>query len=196
MYHRVISGLEKNGNVRLLTLTSSKTSGDFQKDFRKLIMRLNRRGLVTSYIRCPEFTKTGLRHEHILFRGDYIDQRYISFLWSKLHDAPVVDIRKVRGKGRLACYLAKYLTKSPSTRYAYSWGWVWRGFATTWKYLKMVSSQNHWTYKELLTNWRWMVKLDRNILEELQWLATNITPNVVSAVEVSGLILGRSYLIS
>ncbi len=159
MYHRVRSGLEKQGNVRLLTLTSSPSSGDFQRDFRKLIMRLRRRGLIEDYIRCPEKTKTGLRHDHILFRGSYIEQAYLSYLWGQIHHSPVVDIRRVGGHHRLACYLANYLAKSPSGRYSYSWNWVWKGFAHSWKILKRFSREMGWTYQELLTIWRNCVRV-------------------------------------
>jgi len=158
MYHRVRSGLEKMGNVRLLTLTSSPESGDFQRDFRVLIKRLQRRGLIEDYIRCPELSGTGLRHDHILFRGSYIDQAYLSYLWGKIHGSPVIDIRCVYRRHRLACYLASYLSKSPAGKYSYSWGWVWRGFAQSWRILKRTSRSFGWTYKELLTNWQWCVR--------------------------------------
>ncbi len=154
MYHRVRSGLAKSGNVRLLTLTSSPEAGDFQRDFRKLIMRLKRRGLVEAYIRCPERTGSGLRHDHIIFRGSYIEQAYLSHLWAEIHRSPVVDIRRVGGRHRLACYLADYLAKSPAGRYSYSWGWVWKGFAGSWKILKRFSREMGWNYQYLLTIWR------------------------------------------
>ena len=156
MYHRVRSGLIKSGEVRLLTLTSSteSASANFQKDFRKLQMRLKRRGLIEDYIRCPEKTRSGLRHEHILFRGSYIEQAYLSYLWAKIHDSPVVDIRRVRGRHSLACYLAGYLAKSPAGRYSYSWGWVWKGFSESWKVLKRFSREMAWSYKYLLTIWQ------------------------------------------
>lgn len=159
MYHRVRSGLERMGYVRLLTLTSSPDSGDFQRNFRKLIMRLKRRGLVTDYIRCPELTQTGLRHDHILFRGSYIEQVYLSHLWAEIHNSPVVDIRRVGGRHRLASYLANYLAKSPSGRYSYSWGWVWKGFVYSWKVLKRFSKYWGWDYQKLLTNWKWCVRM-------------------------------------
>ncbi|MBA7712299.1 hypothetical protein ES703_121272 [subsurface metagenome] len=159
MYHRVRSGLDRQENVRLLTLTSSPSSNDFQKDFRKLIMRLKRRGLVENYIRCPELTRSGLRHDHILFRGSYIEQAYLSHLWAEIHNSPVVDIRRVGGRHRLACYLANYLAKSPSARYSYSWNWVWKGFVKSWAILKKASREFGWSYNTLLTNWRWCVRL-------------------------------------
>lgn len=160
-YHRVRSGLERSGNVRFLTLTSSpQAPTDFQRSFRKLIMRLRRRGLVQDYIRVPEKTSLGQRHDHILFRGSYIEQAYLSHLWREIHNSPVVDIRRVGGRHRLACYLANYLVKSPAGRYSYSWGWVWKGFVKSWKFLKTMSRGSGQDYKTLLTAWRKFVILN------------------------------------
>ncbi|MBA7551900.1 hypothetical protein ES705_44451 [subsurface metagenome] len=159
MFHRVMSGLERSGNVRLITLTSAPASGDFQKDFRKLIMRLGRRKLVQSYIRVPERTETGLRHDHILFRGSYIEQKYLSEQWAQIHGAPVVDIRSVRGRRGIANYLANYLAKSPAGRYSYSWTWVWKGFVKSWEGLKKFGWEIGASFEETLTCWRWCVKL-------------------------------------
>jgi len=133
-----------------------------------LIMRLRRRGLVTDYIRCPELTKSGLRHDHIIFRGSYIEQAYLSTLWGRIHHSPVVDIRRVGGRHRLACYLANYLAKSPAGRYSYSWNWVWKGFARSWKILKRFSREMGWDYRELLTIWRECVKLSVKPEERLK----------------------------
>ncbi|MBA7712819.1 hypothetical protein ES703_121809 [subsurface metagenome] len=162
MYHRVMSGLEKGGQLRLLTLTSASPADNdnFQKDFRKLRMRLLRRGLLLDYIRCREMTKSGRRHEHILFRGSYIEQVYLSHLWKEIHGAPVVWIQSVRGKGRLASYLAKYASKGNEARTAYSWGWVWRGFARSWFLVKRVGWKWGYTFLEVLTYWRSCVRLN------------------------------------
>ena len=162
MYHRVMSGLEKGGQLRLLTLTtaSKDDNKDFQKHFRMLRMRLLRRHLLLDYIRCREMTKSGLRHEHILFRGFYIEQAYISHLWGEIHGAPVVWITRVKGKSRLASYLAKYATKGIEARTAYSWGWVWRGFAHSWALVKAVGWRWGYTMSEVLTYWRNCVRLN------------------------------------
>jgi hypothetical protein len=192
MFHRVMSGLEKNGNVRLITLTSSRESGDFQRDFRKLIMRLGRRKLVTSYIRVPELTKTGLRHDHVLFRGSYIEQKFLSEQWEAIHGAPVVDIRRVRGRRGIANYLANYLAKSPASRYSYSWTWVWKGFVGSWSYLKKIAYNNSWSSRHLLTCWRWAVKLNRKIEEVLPWPEVYLR-SAVSVEEVFVAITGLNY---
>lgn len=123
--------------MRFLTLTSSPGSPpDCQRDFRRLMMRLKRRGLVQGYIRVPEYTKSGLQHLHIIFRGSYIDQALLSHLWDQLHSAKIVDIRAVKpikGKGGIAAEMAKYMVKSNAGRYSWDWGWVWRGFVKDWK---------------------------------------------------------------
>jgi hypothetical protein len=162
MYHRVMSGLEKGGQLRLLTLTTASSNDNelFQRHFRMLRMRLLRRGLLLDYIRCREITKSGLRHEHILFRGTYIEQAYLSYLWKKIHGAPVVWIQQVRGKGRLASYLAKYASKGNEARTAYSWGWVWRGFAHSWALVKRVGWRWGYTFTEVLTYWRGCIRLN------------------------------------
>jgi len=158
-----MSGLQKGGTVRLLTLTSASVVDNeaFQRHFRQLRMRLLRRGLLLDYIRCPELTESGLRHEHILFRGSYIEQVFLSKLWAKLHGAPVVDIRRVGSGRRLAGYMAAYMSKAPAGRYAYSWGWVWRGFASSWLRLNRFRRESGGDFKEMLTFWTWCVKLDK-----------------------------------
>ena len=172
MFQRVMSGLEKGGQLRLLTLTTAKVEANdnFQRDFRKLRMRLLRRGLLLDYIRCREMTKSGLRHEHVLFRGSYITQAYISHLWEGIHGAKVVWIQKVHSKGRLASYLAKYASKGIEARTAYSWGWVWRGFAHSWSLVKKLGWQTGSTMAQVLTFWRTCVLMNYRpdkMIEEL-----------------------------
>jgi len=169
MYHRVMSGLEKGGSLRLVTLTTRHESQNesFQRDFRRLRMRLLRRSLLLDYIRCPEKTKSGLRHEHILFRGSYIHQAYLSHLWEEIHGAKVVDIRKAYSKRRVASYLANYVSKQSVSRYSYSWGWVWRGFARSWAILKRFTLVNNYAFAECLRAWQWSIRL--NIRPE-DWL--------------------------
>jgi hypothetical protein len=136
-FHRVISGFERGGQLRLLTLTSSPASPtDIQASLRKLIMRLRRRGLLKDYLRVIEVTESGLNHVHMIFRGSYIEQREVSRLWNSIHAAPVVDIRSVKGafgsKRKVASYLAKYMVKGFHRRYSWSRSWVYPGFVAVW----------------------------------------------------------------
>jgi len=163
-FHRVMSGLECGGQIRFLTLTSASPVSEtvVHRHFRALMARLQRRGLVTGYIQCPERTKSGLVHKHVLFRGSYVEQRLLSEWWRDIHGAPVVDIRRVRGlqgdspwaRRKVASYMAKYMAKGAGAsgsevllpgrhRAHYSWssGWVWRGFCGHWSRLKRVWSR-------------------------------------------------------
>ncbi|MBA7587397.1 hypothetical protein ES708_29426 [subsurface metagenome] len=195
MYHRVMSGLEKGGQLRLLTLTTAKVEANdnFQRDFRKLRMRLLRRGLLLDYIRCREMTESGLRHEHILFRGSYIEQVYLSHLWAEIHGAPVVDIRQVHTKAGMASYLAKYAGKGIEARTAYSWGWVWRGFCHSWELVKKAGWLYGYTIADCLTYWRWCVtanyKPDERMLNYL-WAKRRLPSSVANIVSSSVSILG------
>lgn len=172
-YHRVISGIERGGRLRFLTLTSSKDSPDScQRSFRALYMRLKRRNLIQGYIKCPELSKNGKQHLHVLFRGSYIEQQLISAWWQELHHASVVDIRFVhykRSRSRIASYMAKYMSKDNLFRYSWSWGWVWRGFVKDWNRLKKL--YNHLNaygksipFADLLLVWR-------------GWLRGQLTPD-------------------
>jgi len=139
-----MSGIERGGTLRFLTLTSSNESPDTcQHSWHVLIQRLRRRHLVLGYIKVPESCKNGKQHLHVLFRGSYIEQALISAWWNEIHHAKVVDIRKTRyarGGKRLASYMAKYMSKENIYRYSWDWGWVWRGFVKDWQKLKRYFS--------------------------------------------------------
>ena len=141
-YHRVISGLERGGSFRFLTLTSSNLSPDTcQRSWRCLYMRLKRRGLVRAYIKVPELSKNGKQHLHVILEGEYIAQAAISEMWQEIHHAKVVDIRRAyagQNKNGLASYMAKYMAKDNYFRYSWSWSWVWKGFVKDWKALIKV----------------------------------------------------------
>lgn len=137
-FHRVMSGVEKGGELRFMTLTSSPSSPvDIQRSWRKLCARMMRRKMITGYIKVTEKTKSGLLHLHVLFRGTYVAQAWLSETWKAIHGAEVVDIRRAYGKKGAAGYLAKYMSKA-GERYSWSWGWVYRGFAGVWQRAKAV----------------------------------------------------------
>lgn len=101
-----------------------------------------------AYIKVPELSKNGKQHLHVLFRGKYIDQAYLSSQWQEIHKAKIVDIRKVkytRTKKQIGAYMAKYMSKENTFRYAWSWSWVWRGFCRHWTLLKRA-----WRYQNYL----------------------------------------------
>lgn len=102
-------------------------------------MRLQRRGLIDSYVKVTEMTKKGKQHLHVLFRGKYIAQAMLSEMWQEIHKAKVVDIRRAGQKwsnSQMAHEMAKYMSKDSAMRYSWSWAWVWRGFVKDWDMLK------------------------------------------------------------
>ena len=177
-YHRVMSGLERGGSLRFLTLTSSADSpADIQRSWRALYMRMKRRGLIQGYIKVPEYTKEGRLHLHILFRGSYVSQVLLGKWWEEIHKAYIVDIRAYRPYGSkrgVASYMAKYMSKESAGRYSWSWGWVWRGFCRHWTLYKKywwqyvyVEGKN--SFRNCLLGWAWWLngrlKVDLEALE-------------------------------
>jgi len=167
-YHRVISGLERGGQFRFLTLTSSNQSPDTcQRSWRCIYMRLKRRGLIEAYIKVPELSKNGKQHLHIIFRGEYIAQAAISEMWQEIHQAKIADIRRCHykyGKKGLASYMAKYMSKENIFRYSWSWSWVWKGFCRDWTRLKRTwrfynQSAQPIPFLDLLKIWKHFLRL-------------------------------------
>jgi len=166
-YHRIMSGLERGGELRFLTLTSSPDAPvGIQRSWRKLYMRMRRRNLVSGYLKVVEKTKSGHKHLHIIFRGSYIDQKLLSYWWQQIHNSKVVDIRQVDlhgSKRKIANYLAKYLIKEASERYSWSWYWVWPGFCRHWAaykswYTHHFINNGLGDFSRLLLGWKWWLQ--------------------------------------
>jgi len=158
-FHRILSGLEKGGQFRLLTLTSISGNQEIHRCFRILIKRLRRRGLVKGYIWVVEYTKSGLRHYHVILRGEYVAQALLSVWWQELTGAKVVDIRWVRSKKGMARYLVKYMVKELA-RYAWGWEWVFRGFCKEWERLKRSCRLRGLSRAALFRLWRLLIQGD------------------------------------
>jgi len=141
-YHRALSGLEVahalNEHVRFITLTSSPDSPEnIHNSFSKLVKRIRRQFGQFEYFAVKETTASGLVHIHLLYRGPYIPQDWLSSAWAEIHQAPVVWIKEVNlkrdSKKKIASYLVKYLAKNPLGRFWASWNWVFRSFVRFWK---------------------------------------------------------------
>lgn len=141
LFHRASSGAyvaKKKGEYLIfITLTSSNDSPQgvtaISQSLSKLVKRIKRRFGHFEYIWIREFTKSGLIHLHILARGPYIPQKWLSIQWDEIHKARIVDIRLVRDSGSAVRYMMKYLSKDPVGRFGYSWGWIFRRSGMTWK---------------------------------------------------------------
>lgn len=129
-------------------------------------MRLKRRNLICGYIKVVEFTESGLKHLHILYRGEFIAKWYISKVWESVHKAPIVFIKETYGaKSGKANYMAKYMTKQGAGRYSWSWDWVYKGFVGTWFLAKRefnrlpppLKAKSH-SFKAFMDLWRYHLK--------------------------------------
>jgi hypothetical protein len=66
------------------------------------------------FIAIFEATKRGWPHLHILMRCKFIPQRWFSATMDRLIGAPIVDVRHIDELGRVAAYVAKYVSKAPT----------------------------------------------------------------------------------
>lgn len=172
-YHRVMSGLERGGHLRVMMLSTATADRErVVRAWRALVMWGKRRGLLVDYIRVPELTESGYIHYHVVYRGGYIERLVVMRKWYALVGGPeycpgqkYVYLQRLHSKRGIAHYLAKYMAKGNegAGNYSWSWGWVWRGFVRDWVALKSAwRMANDWgwgiSYGALLAQWRSFVK--------------------------------------
>lgn len=106
---------------RILTLTSNPHTFETPEEAGRNLLeswRRMRQALVKShgfkkipFLAVWEKHKNGYPHLHIMLRGTYIKQAWASAFMGRRMNAPIVDIRKLRGSKHAAAYVAKYVTK-------------------------------------------------------------------------------------
>lgn len=106
---------------RFITLTSHRRPGYTPEQAARNLVQANRTFLRLVRKRYPntpvecfyvfEATKAGWPHLHILMRGPFISQKWLSALMARLNGSPVVDIRRIDNVKRMGAYVAKYLGK-------------------------------------------------------------------------------------
>ena len=107
------------GTCRFFTLTSPGGSEDadtsyaeFPARWKRFRMRVERRWGRVEYLAVVERQKRGAAHVHVVFRGPYIPQQWLSRVAAECGFGRIADIR--RSNPQLMRYLAKYLTKELS----------------------------------------------------------------------------------
>jgi len=110
--------------VRFVTITVNPRVGDspasrlriLSHAWRTIIKRARRRwpGKSIDYLAVVEATKLGEPHLHILVRGPYMPQKWLSACMDEIAESPIVDIRKIRSVREVVSYVAKYITKAPA----------------------------------------------------------------------------------
>jgi hypothetical protein len=129
-FQRLMSGLivgkSRNERLRFMTLTTSDEAKNLGFDrklnehFRVLKMRILRKYYFK--MKCWKIrTNEGNGVLHIVYRGKFIPQKWLSAHWSVIHKSPIVDIRKLyetsRGLKGLCFYLVgNYLSKQSFER--------------------------------------------------------------------------------
>lgn len=110
------------GPCRFFTLTSpgnedAETSyAEFPARFKRFRMRLERRFGRIEYLAVVERQKRGAAHVHVVYRGPFIPQQWLSRVAAECGFGRIADIR--RSNPQLMRYLAKYLTKELGDRTA------------------------------------------------------------------------------
>lgn len=79
---------------------------------REEIQRKNRLGPIP-FIAIFEQHKNGMPHLHILWRGPFIRQAWISMYMKRRMNSPIVWITKIKSRKKAAAYCAKYIGKAP-----------------------------------------------------------------------------------
>jgi len=132
-------GKSRKERLRFLTLTSSPESvgRNLNADFRALKMRIFRKyHFKMKYWKIR--TNEGNGVLHIVFRGKYMPQEWLSKQWAEIHKSPIVDIRSLhetrKGLQGIVYYLiGNYLAKQSFERMSWGYSWVFPAFVTSWK---------------------------------------------------------------
>ncbi len=179
-YQRARSGLymaqRKGEFLAFLTLTSSPSSGrKISYSWDILRKRIYRRFGRVEYIWVREFTRSGLEHMHLIVRGPYIPQEWLSRNWEEIHGARVVYIEAIWNWNKAIKYMVKYMTKGIEGRFGYSWGWIFRRAAAVWKDLcKHVFSMGG-GIDEILFLWRGILDFMRDRERSRVWFSFGFT---------------------
>ena len=122
--HRRIKRAAREGRPStFLTLTVNparySSPDEAARELRATWLNLRRRMQRAFGIKRPPFiaifeaTKAGWPHLHILMRCRFIAQAWFSAQMRDMIGAPIVDVRFVQDAGRVAAYVAKYVSKAP-----------------------------------------------------------------------------------
>jgi hypothetical protein len=118
---RLVAEAASGAPSTFLTLTSRRRDGFSAVDAARELIRawqlirkrlMRRHGLKRlPFMTVMEATKAGWPHLHIMIRSVWLDRSTISKWMDELTSSPVVDIRRIDNKGRVAAYVAKYAGK-------------------------------------------------------------------------------------
>ena len=117
MVARALAGFGSGERVRMLTLTSpahedpARSYEELRTRWKRLRELIRRRfpAIRFDYFAVTERQKRGHAHLHVLFRGGFLPQRWVSAAATRAGFGPIVDLRALgKAAGR---YVSKYLGK-------------------------------------------------------------------------------------
>jgi hypothetical protein len=130
-FQRLMSGLtvgkSHRERLRFMMLTSSPESKGrkLNADFRTLKMRIFRKfHFKMNYWKIR--TNEGNGVLHIIFRGKFIPQQWLSEQWADIHKSPIVDIRSLRETRKELTRIVFYLVGNYLSKQSFehmSWGY-------------------------------------------------------------------------
>lgn len=117
---KLIKQIEANRPERFITLTCKRQMLEtplmcydrHRGQIRKLFDKVRRKFGPCEYAVFCELHHSGFPHWHILQRGAFIPQRWLSAEWEKMTGSRIVDIRRCGDSREAARYVTKYVTKS------------------------------------------------------------------------------------
>ena len=113
---------------RFITLTCAPRRGDtpqtaldrMKKGWPGLIRSIRNKCGTFEYVAIWELTEAGWPHLHILQRGDFVPQKWLSGVCRHYGWGRVADIRRITNGPHAAHYVTKYLTKSIEGGHGYA----------------------------------------------------------------------------
>lgn len=169
--------------------TADGVDSDISNDWTKLKKRIERKfGFKPEYIRVKTSEGNGVLH--IVYRGKYIPQRWLSSQWSDIHNSTIVDIRWIRSSKQIAGYLTQYVSSQYGfERFSTSWNWIKRGSGKDYKIIKegckdldyvCYSDEYNAVYFKidfnlLMRTWRWYIfnTVFPGLVPSSDWLSDN-----------------------
>lgn len=139
-YQRIMSGFKfaqfLHCRLRFMTLTTSNEGrdNDIQRDLIVLVKRIRRHYGRFDYVRVKTDEGNGVLH--LIYRGSYIPQKWLSQQWVDIHKSWNVDIRDTQ-RYHCSYVINQYLAgQSQFVRYSMTMKWVFRGFVSYWYQVK------------------------------------------------------------
>lgn len=163
---------------RFITLTASDEAGEDEDAVARLLVHAWRMVLQRGkregrwkhpqYLAVFEETKRHRPHLHILWRGPWVDQQWLSERMREYMRSPVVSVMRVRSSRRASSYIAKYVSKA---------AWRWQGTKRYWRTMHWRTFEPEWKQQRERNPRQWyrLMQMHHNRMAELISLGYTVT---------------------